>query len=45
MEETLQYYVRNKKDFGKSKYWEKLLKLSREERIAVYTDLYKKDGH
>ncbi|MBO4689356.1 MAG: hypothetical protein J5621_00625 [Paludibacteraceae bacterium] len=43
MEETLQYYVRNKKDFGKSKYWEKLHKLTKEERIARYTDLYTMD--
>ncbi len=43
MEETLQFYERNKKEFGKCKYWEKLHKLTKEERIARYTDLYTMD--
>jgi len=43
MEETLHYYQRNRSIIGKSKYWEKLLKKTDEQRRAELTELYKKD--
>ena len=44
MEESLYFYEKYTKFIGKSKYWEKLLKLSADERIARYAELYKKDN-
>lgn len=41
MDETLRYYVQNKKAIGKSRHMEELLALSEEERKQVLSDRYK----
>ena len=43
MEETLQFYRVNKKVIGKSKYMERLLKMSEAERTAEYQNLFDQD--
>lgn len=44
MEETLLYYSKNKQNIGKSSYWEKLLKMKEEKRLAEFTKLYNEDN-
>ena len=45
MEETVQYYGRNRERIGKSEYWDKLLELTPEDRTAKLTQLYQSESH